>query len=107
MPAPPYLQAEIERLRRQAAEREAKQYAEQRKAATEVAAAAAASAASAATSQEVPQDLREKLSRTLKVSWNRKVGWRLGSEREETRVVGTLAGSIVWACLLPCAPLGC
>ncbi|GAB4821260.1 hypothetical protein N2152v2_008306 [Parachlorella kessleri] len=72
------LKAEIERLRRQAAEREAKQYAEQRKAAAEVAAAAAATAASSvpsgAAGQEVPQDLREKLSRTLKVSWNRKEG---------------------------------
>ncbi len=68
-------QVEIERLRKQAAEREAKLYAEQRKVAGEAAAAAAAAAGTAAAAtQDVAPDLRDKLSRTLKVSWNRKVG---------------------------------
>lgn len=72
------LQAEIERLRKQAAEREAKLQAEQRQAAASAAAAAAAAAATAPAAGTTPgggvaPDMQEKLGRTLKVSWNRKV----------------------------------
>lgn len=85
---------EIERLRKKAAEREAKLQEEKRKAAAEVAAAAggaatAAAAAAAAAEQEAAPDLRDKLSRTLKVSWHRKVR-RVGAARVHLLCAGLL-----------------
>lgn len=83
------LQAEMERLRKQAAERAAKKAAEQRAAAAAAQAAAAveqggcelaagaqqAAAGSAAGAQPdvLSEEMKERLTRTLKVSWSRKV----------------------------------
>ena len=90
------LHSEMERLRRQAAERQATRAAEQRAAVAQAqaatqqqaaaagagaapgAAAAGAAAAAGGSGGAVPgemgEEMRERLGRTLKVSWSRKVG---------------------------------
>lgn len=80
------LHAEMERLRRQAAEKAAQKAAEQRSAAAAAAAARAEAAGAegqgagaaapgpAAAPEELGEEMRERLGRTLKVSWSRRVG---------------------------------
>jgi peptidoglycan hydrolase CwlO-like protein len=91
------LHAEMERLRRQAAEKAAQKAAEQRTAAAAATAARAdaggegqgagggagvAAAGAAAAPGDLGEEMRERLGRTLKVSWSRKVGTLPGQRVE-------------------------